>query len=250
MATNSNAPVTLISDLSKLAQIEIYKDGSFTPPQGYTRVTDTNIIGDPRRLSNDKMGYKLDVLHGPQGQYIIIAKGTEPDPSTVYGNATLLADREILDGKLGSEIKPLAQTSAVVGELLDRIFGQNPNARVDVAGQSLAAAGLAYGLNQYFGDVTHPERLQYLDNVVGIGFSTPALMPSTLNTSSYLPFHFTTFAQEADPVVGVTKYNGGLLPGLTYYVDLGTNLYAAGGMILTGGDTTFGQNQLVSDGHQ
>ena len=233
MATNGNAPVTPVSDLSQMAQVDIYEGNSMQLKPGYTRVTDSGIIGDGSMLSNDKLGYHLEVIQGPQGQYIIIGKGTDPNALEPYGNATLLADRQILNGDLGSTIKPLAQTSQVMNTLLDRILGADKNAMIDVAAQSLGAASFAYALNNYFAD---SKNLKYLNNIHGIGFSTPALMPSTLASLEYSNFHFTTFAQEADPVVGMTLYNGGLLPGDTYYVNLGTNPYWAGGLIQIGGD--------------
>ena len=40
MATNGNAPITPVSDLSQMAQVDIYVGNSMQLKPGYTRVTD------------------------------------------------------------------------------------------------------------------------------------------------------------------------------------------------------------------
>ena len=54
MVTKSNAAVTPVNVLSQLAQIDIYKD-SYRLPSGYTRLTDSEIVGKGLLLSDIHM---------------------------------------------------------------------------------------------------------------------------------------------------------------------------------------------------
>ena len=228
MATKS--PSVPLSILSNIGLIGASQGDAYIPPAGYTRVSSTDPILSGIKLKDERAGYDLQVFRASGGQYIITGKPTVPDMTTTYGNATLFADRQILNGDKARDIDALEKSSFQLNTLVAKILRNDQNAEIVMPAQSLAAAQFAYFMDKF---LSVADNQKYRDNLIGIGFNTPALRPSTLEKSSYVDMNFTTIASWTDPVVATTLYNGGVLPGKLYYVDAGANLNEAKARLLS-----------------